>query len=324
MTPPPASSFALRVSCGPTKTQLAPLMPNTSTATPLLPAPKGVRDVQLKVFIEQYRGPSGCSAQESHPYFSHPSRKGELYALRIDFTPDEPIAGDDLVLGNDFDRPIRDKLPFWFGGAWKALKWVDPGIEGDVYADQPGIFGRVLGSVNVLEASDVSPSTSTSTNTNTNTNTVPRSLSPPRAKGHSPSSSVSSSSSSGGREDVDASEAAGDVIFEALAGGPEVAELEAAGEHVPTDPAARRKFFLDEERRRRFTFLPGRRYRLDFGNGFIDFNEFGLKLPGFKVNVLKYWDGQPLRYVLKNRRTEEVYAVVAFELVDGTADGKAK
>lgn len=40
--------------------------------------------------------------------------------------------------------------------------------------------------------------------------------------------------------------------------------------------------------------------------------------------MLKYWDGQPLRYVLKNRRTEEVYAVVAFELVDGTADGKAK
>jgi hypothetical protein len=44
--------------------------------------------------------------------------------------------------------------------------------------------------------------------------------------------------------------------------------------------------------------------------------DISVRIPGlgFKINVFKYWDGQPLRFVLKNKRTGEVYGVVQIEL----------
>ena len=37
----------------------------------------------------------------------------------------------------------------------KIVKWaVDPGLEGDVYADRPWLYGRVGGSVNVLRVGE--------------------------------------------------------------------------------------------------------------------------------------------------------------------------
>lgn len=55
------------------------------------------------------------------------------------------------MFGNDFDTPIRDRLPPGFGTALRIVRWmVDPGIEGDVYADKPFLYGNALSSVNVL------------------------------------------------------------------------------------------------------------------------------------------------------------------------------
>jgi hypothetical protein len=44
--------------------------------------------------------------------------------------------------------------------------------------------------------------------------------------------------------------------------------------------------------------------------------DFSVRIPGlgFKIDVFKYWDGQPLRFVLKNKRTGEIYGVVQIEL----------
>jgi hypothetical protein len=55
------------------------------------------------------------------------------------------------VFGNDFDHPIRDRLPPGFNTAFKIVKWlVDPGLDGDVYADQPYLYGPAASSVNTL------------------------------------------------------------------------------------------------------------------------------------------------------------------------------
>ena len=62
----------------------------------------------------------------------------------------QDMAGDELVMANTFSRPIRDKLPYFFPAAWRALQWVDPGLTGDVYADKPEVYGSVLGSANYL------------------------------------------------------------------------------------------------------------------------------------------------------------------------------
>lgn len=55
------------------------------------------------------------------------------------------------MFGNDFDHPIRDRLPPLFDKAFGIVKWwIDPGLDGDVYADEPYLYGALLSSINVL------------------------------------------------------------------------------------------------------------------------------------------------------------------------------
>ncbi|KAA8913751.1 hypothetical protein FN846DRAFT_58689 [Sphaerosporella brunnea] len=85
---------------------------------------------------------------------------------------------------------------------------------------------------------------------------------------------------------------------------------------VPKPAEARRRWFLDPERRKNWRWRRGHVYRWDFCNALMDFNDFSVRIPGlgFKIEVFKYWDGQPLRFVLKNKRTGEEYGVVQLEL----------
>ena len=65
--------------------------------------------------------------------------------------PHRSINGKSLVFGNDFDYPIRDRIPPGFNAAFKIVKWaIDPGLDGDVYADKPYLYGNALSSINVL------------------------------------------------------------------------------------------------------------------------------------------------------------------------------
>lgn len=60
------------------------------------------------------------------------------------------------MFGNDFDGPIRDRLPPGFGTALRIVEWaIDPGISGDVYGDKPFLYGNALSSVNALRIGGV-------------------------------------------------------------------------------------------------------------------------------------------------------------------------
>ncbi|OOF94087.1 hypothetical protein ASPCADRAFT_131719 [Aspergillus carbonarius ITEM 5010] len=89
------------------------------------------------------------------------------------------------------------------------------------------------------------------------------------------------------------------------------------GYGIPDDAGSRRRFFLDEERRKEFVFEEGRMYAVEFGNGFLDFNEFAIRIPGISFHIGKYVSekNNVLRYVLKDRGTGEVYLVVCFTVV---------
>ena len=53
--------------------------------------------------------------------------------------------GNDLVFGNDFDYPIRDRLPMAFNMFFGMVKrWIDPAMNGDPYADKPYIYSPAL------------------------------------------------------------------------------------------------------------------------------------------------------------------------------------
>ena len=106
----------------------------------------------LLIRLQSYRGlPKSSPATSS--YFDLPphDKNKDQYSIAFKFSPKSNINGDDLVFGNDFDHPIRDRLPPGFNYAFKIVKWVvDPGLDGDVYADQPYLYGPAASSVNTL------------------------------------------------------------------------------------------------------------------------------------------------------------------------------
>ncbi|KAH8816492.1 hypothetical protein F5884DRAFT_725640 [Xylogone sp. PMI_703] len=247
-------------------------------------------DADVNVRIQSYRGLPRNSPTTS-PYFSLPThaKNNDQYSICFRFSLKKPISGKDLVFGNDFDHPIRDRLPPGFGTAFRIVKWmVDPGLEGDVYADMPYLYGAAGGSFATVWVG---------------------------SKGDD-DQEKEDNQGVGHHEEIG-------LVFEE--GGDEEG-LEVRRENgVPeTDAAARRKHFLDEQKKEAWEWEEGRTYGVDFYNPYLDFNEFALRLPGFTLPIMKYWDGQglrkqrkrshTLRYVLKNKATNEVLLVVLFTL----------
>ncbi|KAF2402834.1 DUF1769-domain-containing protein [Trichodelitschia bisporula] len=258
--------YYLSVTAGPTYEKQDPVPVNSPKAvhisTPHL-------DAQLQVRIKDFRGQPPCEA--SSPYFSYPSHTTHTYSIAFSFVPKKDIPATDLVFGNDFDQPIRDRLPPLFGKAMKFVtSWVDPGIEGDPYADQPYLYGPLVSSVNVLRI---------------------------------------------GEKGQKIGERDGEKVIEEGADGEEAEKVrEELG--IPGDGPARMKFFLDKGHKEKFVFEKGRRYECDFFNGYLDFNQFALKLPyGLSFSALYMWDGQALRYVLRNRATGDLIFSISFALV---------
>ncbi|KAI8849173.1 hypothetical protein BC829DRAFT_443177 [Chytridium lagenaria] len=63
----------------------------------------------------------------------------------------------------------------------------------------------------------------------------------------------------------------------------------------------RKRHFADPAARRAAQIHTENIYAMDFYDGYFDFNAVCLRLPGFSVNALKYYDGQPLRFVCRTR-----------------------
>lgn len=202
------------------------------------------------------------------PYFSTPQHPYDRYSISFSFTPKSDIAGDKLVFGNDFDHPIRDRLPPLFDKAFGIVKWwIDPGLDGDVYGDEPYLYGALLSSINVLRIGDKAGAQDVQGEAKT-------------------------------EGDVEQSGSEGDaVVFTEGAFGD--GEQIRKDLHLPPTAAARQKHFLAEQNRKAFTFEAGREYQCDFFNPYLDFNEFALKI-GYglpAISIIGHWDGQPLRYV---------------------------
>ena len=192
------------------------------------------------------------------------------------------------MFGNDFDEPIRDRLPPGFGKAFSLVRWmIDPGLDGDPYADRPYLYGPALSSLDVLRVGEKMSSL-------------------PGLKGHD--------------DDDDDDDDDGFVIEEGADGDGIIVRQEKG---VPKDAPSRKKWFLDESRRKDWSFDAGRLYQADFFNPYLDFNgsslkpfslisagtvflgiilihsvhlvEFSLKIPGFTLPILKFLDTRDIK-----------------------------
>ncbi|KAF1923349.1 DUF1769-domain-containing protein [Didymella exigua CBS 183.55] len=281
-------SYELRVTAGATydrtKHQIVPV--NTEKAVHIS---SDLIDAHLHMRIKDYRGLPKDSPSTS-PYFATPPHTYDRYSISFTFVPKRDIRGDKLVFGNDFEHPIRDRLPPLFDKAFGIVKWwIDPGLEGDVYGDEPYLYGALLSSMNVLNDAKKDDAKKDDAKNDKDEKTVEK------------------------EEKSDA------VVYTEGASGSGTALR--ASHNIPATSAARQKFFLTESNRSSFTFEAGREYSCDFFNPYLDFNEFALKI-GYglpNISIIGHWDGQPLRphslrYTLKDRESDTELLVVVIQL----------
>lgn len=114
---------------------------------------------------------------------------------------------------------------------------IDPGLDGDVYADEPHLYGPLLSSINIFNIG-----------------------------GKDTEEQDSGSLAARKRKSV---EEHMEVIEEGASG----SGIDVRGKFcIPDDSAARKKHFLNEVNRSEFEFEAGRKYHCDFFNPYLDFN----------------------------------------------------
>lgn len=159
-----------------------------------------------------------------------------------------------MVWGNDFEHPIRDKLPPGFNAAMKIVRYfIDPGLDGDVYADKPYLYGPALSSFNALYVES---------------KTKEKETSKKEVKDDD------DEENSDEENDVVGSGGMGEngegLVFDE--GGEQDGLKLRRESQVPDDEKARMKFFLSADRKNEWTWEAGRGYGFDFFNNYLDFN----------------------------------------------------
>jgi Protein of unknown function (DUF1769) len=124
------------------------------------------------------------------------------------------------------------------------VKWaIDPGLDGDVYADEPYLYGPLASSINTLRVGEKETKDEEAQNG--------------QGKGEKEAQKMMGSNGEGM------------VIEEGGEGEGEELRRETG---VPETEAARKKWFLQEENRKEWEFEAGREHWGDFFNPYLDFN----------------------------------------------------
>ncbi|KAF5586954.1 uncharacterized protein FSUBG_11961 [Fusarium subglutinans] len=153
-----AENYVLRITAGPDYDQSQQVEVPVNTSKPIT-INSDRADIELNIRVNDYKGLPRNSPATS-PYFStepHAYNRDQ-YSISFRFTPKKPssdeshgIKATDLQFGNDFDHPIRDRLPPGFNTAMSIVRWwIDPGLDGDAYADKPFLYGPALSSFNTI------------------------------------------------------------------------------------------------------------------------------------------------------------------------------
>jgi hypothetical protein len=140
---PEAEKYRLVVTAGPSYDKSSHKVVAVNTGEAVTIENQFVR-ARVKVRIRGFRGlPSRCPS--SSPYFDDPSHAKDQYSVAFSFVPKQDLPSLHTVWGNDFDHPVRDRLPPGFNTAFKIVKeFIDPGLSCDAYADEPWLYGPSL------------------------------------------------------------------------------------------------------------------------------------------------------------------------------------
>ncbi|RKO87151.1 hypothetical protein BDK51DRAFT_21511, partial [Blyttiomyces helicus] len=236
----------------------------------------------LVVRVLNFSGMTPDSKKPLHaPSSNYFHGRNRRYSIMIQGRFKKAWNGDDVIFGLDFDSKVR--MPTGAGLGLKIAKWLDPALDADLYADKPWIFSPLVSAMNSM---GVAPA-----------DAVPSDAAP--AKSDTPADPLLGKWSYHSHmvpEDAT-------LLFTDRASAPSLTAYE-----------KRKKFFADPKNRRAVTFSPELVYCMDFYDAYFDFNNIALKLPGFSINAIKYWDGQPLQFRCRTRDRSVVFFSVTFEM----------
>ncbi|KDN41693.1 DUF1769-domain-containing protein [Tilletiaria anomala UBC 951] len=308
----------LNVSAGPDASSLSTLYVN-SDLNPTLVSSAHFHG-RIAVRIKHFTGdvPEGKERVAEAKYFEEGHGKGMTWSIQVQGRFLKDISTDDLVFGNEFDRPIKDRLPWGTAVALEAAKFIDPNLEHDLYSDKPWAFSPFVATMTRISAVKLSsePSSSGSdVQEEFRTTAWPVFPSPENSNASDPayvlddlSPLIPYPTSSDAAKDVDID----DATLNDLKGG-------TGPDSAPQAHKTRARWFGDRAHRQSIKVTPEHVLTADFCNSFIDFNTLRLELPytgGMGFDLKKYWDGQPVRYVCKDKSDGTVFFFIQFKIVD--------
>lgn len=279
---------SLKISAGASADALQTVAVNHDDAPTIIDSP--LFHGRIAVRIKNFTGsdPDGVEHRKDTPYFSANHGKNQSWSMQIQGRFKSTVNADDLVFGNEFDKPIKDHLPYGTGVALQFVKLVDPNLEHDLYAQKPHAWSPYLA-------------------------TMPR---------------INSVKLDDAKESVDSWPAfpthpdyVQDDITSLIPAQLAEKEKDTVANFKGIDKAHeyRQRFLGNKAHRTQIQVDDSQLVTADFFNGFIDFNDLTLHIPfsgGLKFDLKKYWDGQPVRYICKDRKTDKVFFVIQFDIVD--------
>lgn len=249
-------------------------------------------------------GPEGTSALRSK-YFDHNYAKNLTWSIQVQGRFKKPVSGDALVFGNQFEKPIRDRLPWGTSVALKAINILDPNLRHDVYCDQPWAFGPLLTSVSRINIQH---------NDNHNEQSISHDFYdswPTFPSGDNEDDYVHEDTSALlCKRESEKNRILSSVEEEGLADMSTLSQLRDAH----TGHTNRAKFWANQTVRQAVEITPQDIVTFDFCPAVpIDFNTLKVVLPytgGMGFDLQSYWDGQPVRYYCKNDLDDTIFFIV--------------
>ncbi|KAI8896440.1 hypothetical protein BC833DRAFT_528278 [Globomyces pollinis-pini] len=227
-----------------------------------------------------------CHHPIHNPDSSYFEGKNRRYSIMLQGRFKKSYGGDDIIFGADFNTSIR--TPTGVSLAIKIAKWLDPAIEADFGCKEPYMYSPLVSSMNSLSVQVPQDSDNEISNDDSSATTL-----------ETCQSQVGNWRFSNSMVPENP-----DLLF---------ANPEHRG--IITTYEKRKKFFSNIAKRKQVEFSPDYVYCMDFYDAYLDFNTASVKLPGFSLNILGYFDGQQLRYACKTRDRSATFFVVQFELL---------
>ncbi|KAF9917644.1 hypothetical protein BX616_000331 [Lobosporangium transversale] len=341
MSPYTPTRFRLRVSAGPSADPKdLKLITVNDDANPLLIESDefiGQIVVRIRGLDKTYgyadgQAEDGLKTMSDSPWFTKPGGDNNLSSIQISGRFKREWPGDQIVFGNQFERPL--KLPPFSSIALKFVQFIDPGLKADIYCERPWAFSPLIATMNTINVAGwhIDPAAQQRVEQSGGDkakerleNELPPWPSPEGEhivedtnilfqkdnlkKQEEEQQKRKEQEEQQRQEDANSGEDKEELV-ETRSG----SKLTESTPHNMTS-SARRSYFAREVNLTKHRYRPDHVYGFDFFNPYLDFAHFTLKVPGFSVDITKYWDGQPLTYILKTADSSVVFMAFQFEMV---------